>query len=239
MIKILVIDPIVSPTFSGITQKYLGDFQRTELEFEVCQVQKGPSSIETFFDEAFALPEILRIVQEKEREADAVVINCFAEPALHAARELADIPVVGPAEASISLALMLGHKFAIISTLRNSGPWSEMQVRSIGLESRLAGAVGIDIPVLELNSEPEKTAQRLEEAAKDLIRRGAEVIILGCTGMAMVSRLLRKKLSVPVIEPLAAAISVAESLVRLKLVHFKGGIYMSPRPETIKGYYWG
>ncbi|MGB9553738.1 MAG: aspartate/glutamate racemase family protein [bacterium] len=238
MIKILVIDPIVSSAFSGVTQKYLSDFQRPDLEFEICQVQKGPSSIETFFDEAFASPEILRIVQEKEKRVNAIVINCFAEPALHAARDLTQIPVVGPAEASVSLALMLGNKFAIISTLRNSGPWSEMQIRNMGLESRLAGAVGIDIPVLELNSQPEKTVLRLEEAARNLIQRGAEVIILGCTGMAMISKLLREKLPVPVIEPLSAAVSLAESLVRLKLVHYKGGIYMLPNPETIKGYYW-
>lgn len=238
MIKILVIDPIVSSGFSEVTQKYLSGFQRPDLGFEICQIQKGPSSIETFFDEAFALPEILRIVQEKEKRVNAIVINCFAEPALHASRDLVEIPVVGPAEASVSLALMLGNKFAIISTLRNSGPWSEMQIRTMGLESRLAGAVGIDIPVLELNNEPERTALRLEEAARNLIQKGAEVIILGCTGMAIISKLLREKLPVPVIEPLSAAVSLAESLVRLKLAHYKGGIYMSPDPETIKGYYW-
>jgi allantoin racemase len=237
MKKILVINPITNDFFNDMTKNYLEKIKSPDVEIEVVNIKAGPSSIETFYDEAFALPEILKTVDEYKARCDAIVINCFADPAVNAARELTDIPVVGPAEASMMIALMLGHKFGVISTFRNTGPWVELQTRNMGIEQRLAGAVGIDIPVLELGSDLKKTARYLVDAARDLIEsKGAEVIILGCTGMAPVARIVKEELEVPVIEPMATAFKVAELIVSLKLTHSKTGLYMTPNKDKIKIY---
>ncbi|HHW03874.1 MAG TPA: hypothetical protein GXX35_13890 [Thermoanaerobacterales bacterium] len=237
MKKILVISPITTVHFSGMTEEYLEGIKSPATEVECVNIRKGPASIETFYDEAYALPEILRIVDEYKTKCDAIMINCFADPAVNAARELADIPVVGPAEASMALALMLGHKFAVISTLRNSGPWIELQARSYGIENRMAAAIGIDIPVLELKTDLKKTAAYLIDAAKELIKsKGAEVIVLGCTGMAPVADMIRKELNVPVVEPMAAAFKMAEMMADLGLKHSKVGLYMTPDKGKISGY---
>jgi len=220
MRKILVIDPITTDSFNDMTKNYLEEIKSPDVKIEVVNIKAGPSSIETFYDEAFALPEILKTVDEYKAGCDAIVINCFADPAVNAARELTDIPVVGPAEASMMIALMLGHKFGVISTFRNSGPWIELQIRNMGIEQRLAGAIGIDIPVLELGSDLKKTARYLIDAARDLIEsKGAEVIVLGCTGMALVARIAKEELEVPVVEPMATAFKVAELMISLKLTH--------------------
>jgi allantoin racemase len=237
MKKILVINPITNDFFNDMTKNYLEKIKSPDVEIEVVNIKAGPSSIETFYDEAFALPEILKTVDEYKARCDAIVINCFADPAVNAARELTDIPVVGPAEASMMIALMLGHKFGVISTFRNTGPWVELQTRNMGIEQRLAGAVGIDIPVLELGSDLKKTARYLVDAARDLIEsKGAEVIILGCTGMAPVARIVKEELEVPVIEPMATAFKVAELIVSLKLTHSKTSLYMTPNKDKIKIY---
>jgi allantoin racemase len=237
MKKILVINPITTDSFNDMTKNYLEKIKSPDVEIEVVNIKAGPSSIETFYDEAFALPEILKTVDEYKARCDAIVINCFADPAVNAARELTDIPVVGPAEASMMIALMLGHKFGVISTFRNTGPWVELQTRNMGIEQRLAGAVGIDIPVLELGSDLKKTARYLVDAARDLIEsKGAEVIILGCTGMAPVARIVKEELEVPVIEPMATAFKVAELIVSLKLTHSKTSLYMTPNKDKIKIY---
>jgi allantoin racemase len=237
MKKILVINPITTDSFNDMTKNYLEKIKSPDVEIEVVNIKDGPSSIETFYDEAFALPGILKTVNEYKTRCDAIVINCFADPGINAARELTDIPVVGPAEASMMIALMLGHKFGVISTFRNTGPWVELQTRNMGIEQRLAGAVGIDIPVLELGSDLKKTARYLVDAARDLIEsKGAEVIILGCTGMAPVARIVKEELEVPVIEPMATAFKVAELIVSLKLTHSKTGLYMTPNKGKIKIY---
>jgi len=237
MKKILVINPITTDSFNDMTKNYLEKIKSPDVEIEVVNIKDGLSSIETFYDEAFALPGILKTVNEYKTRCDAIVINCFADPGINAARELTDIPVVGPAEASMMIALMLGHKFGVISTFRNTGPWVELQTRNMGIEQRLAGAVGIDIPVLELGSDLKKTARYLVDAARDLIEsKGAEVIILGCTGMAPVARIVKEELEVPVIEPMATAFKVAELIVSLKLTHSKTGLYMTPNKGKIKIY---
>jgi allantoin racemase len=237
MKKILVINPITTDSFNDMTKNYLEKIKSPDVEIEVVNIKDGPSSIETFYDEAFALPGILKTVNEYKTRCDAIVINCFADPAVNGARELTDIPVVGPAEASMMIALMLGHKFGVISTFRNTGPWVELQTRNMGIEQRLAGAVGIDIPVLELGSDLKKTARYLVDAARDLIEsKGAEVIILGCTGMAPVARIVKEELEVPVIEPMATAFKVAELIVSLKLTHSKTSLYMTPNKDKIKIY---
>lgn len=235
MRKILVINPITTDLFNDMTKNYLEEIKSPDVKIEVVNIKMGPSSIETFYDEAFALPEILKTVDEYKAGCDAIVINCFADPAVNAARELTDIPVVGPAEASMMIALMLGHKFGVISTFRNSGPWIELQIRNMGIKQRLAGAIGIDIPVLELGSDLKKTARYLIDAARDLIdSKGAEVIVLGCTGMALVARMAKEELEVPVIEPMATAFKVAELMISLKLTHSEIGLYMAPNKDKIK-----
>ena len=235
MKKILVVNPITTDSFNDMTKNYLEKIKSPDVEIEVVNIKAGPSSIETFYDEAFALPEILKTIDEYKSRCDAIVINCFADPAVNAARELTDVPVVGPAEASMMIALMLGHKFGVISTFRNSGPWIELQARNMGIEQRLAGAIGVDIPVLELGSDLKKTARYLVDAAKNLIEsKGAEVIILGCTGMAPVARIVKEELKVPVIEPMATAFKVAELMIGLKLTHSEIGLFLAPNRDKIK-----
>jgi len=237
MKKILVVNPITTDSFNDMTKNYLEKIKNPDIEIEVVNIKAGPSSIETFYDEAFSLPEILKTIDEYKSKCDAIVINCFADPALNAARELTDVPIVGPAEASMMIALILGHKFGVISTFRNSGPWIELQVRNMGIEQRLAGAIGVDIPVLELGKDLKKTARYLIDAARNLIdSKGAEVIVLGCTGMAPVARIIKEKIEVPVIEPMATAFKVAELIVSLKLTHSKTGLYMTPNKGKIKIY---
>lgn len=235
MRKILVINPITTDSFNDMTKNYLEGIKSPDIEMDVVNIKSGPSSIETFYDKAFALPEILKTIDEYKSRCDAIVINCFADPAVNAARELTNIPIVGPAEASMMIALMLGGKFGVISTFRNSGPWIELQARNMGIEQKLAGAIGVDMPVLELKKDLKKTARYLIDAARNLIdSKGAEVIVLGCTGMAPVARIVKKELEVPVIEPMAAAFKVAELTVGLKLAHSKIGLYMTPNKDKIK-----
>ncbi|MEW6624778.1 MAG: aspartate/glutamate racemase family protein [Bacillota bacterium] len=237
MKRILVINPITTEEFNRSAKEYIDRIKSPAFEVECVNIKKGPASIETFYDEAYALPDILRIVDEYKTKCDAIVINCFADPALNAAREITEIPIVGPAEASMALAILLGHKFAVISTFKNSGPWIEQQARTYGVEDRLAAAVGIDIPVLELKNDIERTASYLIDAAKELIEtKGAEVIVLGCTGMAPVAEMVKEELAIPVVEPMATALKTAEMLVELNLRHAKIGLYMEPDKSKISGY---
>lgn len=233
MKTILVIEPVVMNVWDAQDQveyrEYLTRLKGPGTVVKTVSLARGPASIETFYDEAFAVPEILHVIEDHGGGCDAIMVNCFADPGVRAIREIAGVPVVGAAEASMALALLLGHRFAVVSTGRNAGPWTELQARAMGVEQRLAAAVGIDIPVLGLGADREETARHLTEAANELVaRRGADVIILGCTGMALVADAVRAALPVPLIEPTAAAFKTAEMLAELRLHHAQTGLYMPP-----------
>ena len=230
MKTILVVEPVIVPEGED-EAGYLATVKDADTTVRFVSLTSGPPSIETFNDEAMAVTEMLSVIAAEAGDAEAIVVNCMADPGVRAVRELVDMPVVGPAEASVSLALQLGHSFAIVTIFDNGGPWTELQVRAMGVESRLAAAVGVDIPVLELEQDLEKTTAHLLASARECVEnRGADVLILGCTGMYPVVERIRQELDVPVIEPLAAAFKTAETLATLGLAHSHRGLYRRPDP---------
>lgn len=235
--RILVLNPIVNNVHLDADRDYFQRLAFAGTEVEILSITKGPKSIETFYDAQYAGPEILRVIKDKSTEFDAFLINCFADPALDAAREVTNKVVVGPGEAAMSLALHLGARFAVISVLPNTPYWVRIQARKLGVESRLAKATGINTPVLELYKTSDQVINQIVEAAQRAITdHEAEVIILGCTGMARLANMVREKLKVPVIEPAAAALKMAELLVDLNLSHYRGSSYLPADPNKIIGY---
>jgi len=235
--KILVINPVTTKKWLKKDREYFQEIADARTEIEIVGIEKGPKSIETFYDAVYAGPEILRLVKEKSDAADAIVINCFADPAVDAAREITDKIVLGPAETSMSIALHLGSKFSVISTFANTAPWVRLQAIKLGVESRLASAIGLDIPVLELEKDSENTVDKIVKGAERVIKLDeAEVIILGCTGMATLSNKIRKRISVPLIEPAATTLKMTELLFKLGLRHNRGRLYLTPTFNKIEGY---
>lgn len=235
--RILVISPVVSQELLKGYCEYFQGVADPTTEVEVVGVERGPTSIETFHDAVYAGPEILRLVREKHDTVDAIVVNCFADPAVDAAREITDKVVLGPAETSMSVALHLGARFSVVSVLPNTPYWVGWQARRLGIESRLASAIGVDIPVLEIDDAAEVTANEIVKAAELAIKRdGAEVIILGCTGMVSVAQAVRERLPIPVVEPAATTLKMAELLVKLGLHHHRGGLYLFATHAKIQGY---
>ena len=235
--RILVISPVVSQELLKGDREYFQGLADPTTEVQLVGVGKGPTSIETFHDTVYAGPEILRLVREKHDSVDAIMINCFADPAVDASREITGKIVLGPAETSMSVALHLGAKFSVVSVLPNTPHWVRWQARKLGIESRLASAIGVDIPVLGLEKDLEQTADEIIRAAKAAIERdGAEVIVLGCTGMVALTEAVRQKISVPLVEPAATTFKMAELLVKLGLCHHRGGLYLSACYDKIQGY---
>jgi len=210
------------------------------VKLDMASLDKGTASIEDAYDEAINTPYILEKVKKAEDEGyNAVVIDCFGDPGLDAARELVNIPVVGANEASCHLAAQLAPKFSIINIL----PETEHLVRGLavkyGLLQPLASVITINIPVLALEKDPEKTVATIAQAAEKAVKEdGAYAIVLGCTGMSSLiegvkSQLEAKGIKIPVIEPLRAAIYTAIAWTLMGASHSKEA-YRPPRPKLRK-----
>lgn len=238
--KIRVIHPIITNDFAQDILYEYRSLARKDTEISISIVERGPASIESQYDVAVALPDILKHVDKAQKEnMDAVIINCMADPGLDAARELASIPVIGMGEASLHLASILAHKFSVITILERDIPDLDRMFRKYDVYSRVASVKFINVPVLDLRDNEDAVAQAATEASIIAVKQdGAAAIAFGCGGLTgvvvKISNSLKEiGIEVPVINPTAAAIKMAESLVDMQLVFSKKTYPYPPKKKII------
>jgi allantoin racemase len=239
-VKIDVVVPVTTPGLSVVE-----DFQayaRPDTDVTLNILDCGPSSVESYYDEVLAMPDVVRRVVEAERRgSDAVVIDCAGDPGLSAAREVASVLVLGPAQTSMHVAAMLAHNFSVVTTLQAVVPMMEDLAKQYGLADKLRSVRAVDIPVLELEDESRLRAALLDEALKAVEEDGAHAIVLGCTGMRGCSDQLHAQLAerghpgIPVIDPALTAFKIAEALVDLNLAPSQR-TYPAPADKKVVGY---
>src|SRR3546814_15231059 len=103
---------------------------------------------------------------------------------------------------------MLGHRFSIVTVLDSVGPMIDNLAKLYGMADKLASIRVIDIPVLDLESDPARLTQELARASLAAVESdGAHAIVLGCTGFlgcaeALGSALAAKGYDLPVVDPI-------------------------------------
>ncbi len=234
--RIFVINPNTSASVTAHIQREMEKIKRPDTELTVVNPEHGPVSIESVYDEALATPPTLELVRQANQEGyDAIVLACFSDPGLDAAKEISEIPVIGIEEATLHVAAMLGHKFSITTTGRNRAPTREIHVRLRNVETAYASALVMDMPVLEMDAQPEKAKARILELAREAIKtQGTEVIILGCAGLAGYAEDIEQELGIVVLDPSAVGLKIAEAIVELGLTHSKVGRFAQPPAKEIK-----
>jgi allantoin racemase len=235
--RILVVNP---NTTAAMTEK-IGHAARavaaSGTEIIAVNPPDGPVSIEGYYDEAFSVPGLLAEIAKGEAlGVSAHIIACFDDTGLEAARSLASAPVIGIGEAAFHLASMLGHRFAVITTLSRSIAAIETNLLKYGLASRCAKVRACEVPVLALD-DPGSNASAQISAEIERARRedNAEVIVLGCAGMADLAARLSEQHGLPVVDGVASAVKLAEALGALGLKTSKVRSYASPLPKTYLG----
>ncbi|HET9414165.1 MAG TPA: aspartate/glutamate racemase family protein, partial [Pseudolabrys sp.] len=175
----------------------------------------GPPGIETQQHVDSVVAPLLKVVRENESEYAAFVVACYSDPGLHSVREATPKPVLGISECGILTALTLGHRFGVIAILQQSISRHLRYVGALGVSERLAGELPVGLRVTELSDES-KTFGRMVEVGKALRERyGADVVVMGCAGMARYRKPLQDKIGIPVVEPTQAAVAMAIGRVRL------------------------
>ena len=234
--QILVVNPNTSPAMTAAIATAARSAASPGTGIVAVQPGFGPVSIESHYDEAFAtagVAEQLRLAGPH----DGVVIACFGDPGLDAARELTAAPVLGIAEAAFHAASMLATGFSVVTTMTRTCVIAEHQVQRYGFGARCRGIHGTDIPVLDLEHCDASTVTRIETCARHALehdRSGA--IVLGCAGMAPLCRTLEQRLGVPVIDGVAVAVRFVEALAGLGLRTSKRGDYAAPLPKAFSGW---
>ena len=182
---------------------------------ECVTVADGPPGIETQQQMDAAIGPLLDLVRAREQDCSAFVIACYSDPGMQSMREATKKPVLGIAESGILTALTLGQRFGVIAMSHRSPPRQLRYIGALGVTSRLARILPLDLGVAELLDE-KRTFGRLVEVGKALrADHGADVVVMACAGMSPYRDRLQAEIGVPVVEPTQAAVGMALARVRL------------------------
>lgn len=197
----------------------------------------GAESVEGNFESYLAALGVMDCVMAYEQPFDAVIQAGYGEHGREGLQELLDVPVVDITEAAASLAMLLGHAYSVVTTLDRTVPLIEDRLRLAGLFQRCASVRASGLAVLELESDPARAVEAIVTQAEIAVRDDkAEVICLGCGGMAGLDERIRERTGVPVVDGVTAAVTLAESLVRLGLRTSKVRTYAKPREKRVTGW---
>jgi len=194
--------------------------------------ESGPASIESHYDEAMSVPGLLAAIQRGEEQGvDGYVIACFGDPGLDAAREVARGPVIGIAEAAMQTASHLGRGFSVVTTLARTMGRAADLAGHYGMQRFCLGIHACEIPVLDLDADPD-ARKIVTEACRDAVDAdGSDVVVLGCAGMADMCGPISAELGVPVVDGVTAATLTVQSLVAMGLGTSKRGEFAAPLPK--------
>ncbi|MDN7142645.1 Asp/Glu/hydantoin racemase [Pseudomonas sp. JQ170] len=197
----------------------------------------GAESVEGNFESYLAAIAVMERVLSYDQPYDAVIQAGYGEHGREGLQELLNVPVVDITEAAASVAMLLGHRYSVVTTLDRTVPLIEDRLKLAGLDSRCASVRASGLAVLELEEDPERAIESVVREAEEAVRVDkAEVICLGCGGMVGLEERIQARTGVPVVDGVTAAVALAESLVRLKLSTSKVRTYAPPRAKQILGW---
>lgn len=197
----------------------------------------GAESVEGNFESYLAAIAVMDRVMAYDQPFDAVIQAGYGEHGREGLQELLNVPVVDITEAAASTAMFLGHAYSVVTTLDRTVPLIEDRLKLAGLYQRCASVRASGMAVLELEEDPLGAMEAIVHQAELAIRDDkAEVICLGCGGMAGLDEQIRQRTGVPVVDGVTAAVTIAESLVRLGLSTSKIRTYATPRPKKVMGW---
>ncbi len=236
--KIKVINPNTTWGMTQAIELSAEKAARKGTEISAVSPEKGPVSIESYYDEQLAIVGMLEeVLKGEKKKFDAYIIACFGDPGLYAAREIVNVPVIGIAEAAMFTACMLAPKFSVLTVLARSQQVTEELIRKYGLWERCASLRTTGLTVLDFEEDPKVGEAALKEAARYAVTEdGAEALLLGCAGMAGLEKAIEEEVFVPVVDGVAAGVKMAESLHDMGLKTSKKKTFAKPEKKEIVGF---
>lgn len=209
--RVIVVNPNRTERISAQVDDAVRDLaEGLGIEVEVITSPGGPPAIESDADVAASVGPMIEIASG--HKADAYVVACFSDPGIGEMRAKLDAPVFGIAESAVLAAMSRGRSVGVISAVEEAIPRHDRYWDRIGVARRVVADVATGRGVLDLESE--EAYEDVLDAGKQLADSGADVLVLGCTGMTHLRARLQDDLGLPVVEPCQAAVTFAAAALR-------------------------
>ncbi|QUS38357.1 Asp/Glu racemase [Tardiphaga alba] len=195
--RILLINPNTTETVTALVAQHVAAVAGDAAAFVPVTGRFGARYISTRASSAIAAHAALDAYAAHGAGCDAVYLACFGDPGLLALREIADVPVVGMAEAACLEAAKRG-RFAIVTGGALWGPMLTEFVASLGLADKLTGVRTIAPTGGEIATNPDAALAALARACMACATEdGADVVILGGAALAGLAERIQPNVTVP------------------------------------------
>lgn len=218
----------------------LAQYPGPELELRTTAVRRAaPSSVAVEFRQiegnvyrkgltnlhrALVAPLVARAAREAEQDGcHAVVPYGTLDLGVEEARHVVDIPVLGPGRTGCHAAATVGHRFAVLCYDDPHVAMFRRLTREWEVDRQVSSIREVGVPITEMAADPARLRDRFLAVAREAIEaEGAELILP--LGMTMVpvhlsAAELTAELGVPVLDPLAATLRLAEALASTGFVN--------------------
>lgn len=234
--KLLLINPNITEVMTEAMASEARRFASPGTDIVAVTAAFGTQYVENRAEAAIASHAVLDALAKHVAGCDAAIVCAFGDPGLAAAREFADIPVVGIEESAILAAWMLGRRYSIICLTPRLRTWYIECAHEHGLAGRLASVRALDAPIEDITRAKDQFRDLLVQHCMQAIEHDdAEVIIFGGGPIAGLAREVRDEIPVPTLDGVSSAVRMAEALVGLRTRPATRGSFARPAPKPAKG----
>lgn len=239
--RILVINPNTSATMTGEILAAARSAAAEGTEIVAARPRFGSEAIdsaaESYLSAVGVMDVVATMLGSGKFDFDAVILAGFGEHGRDALQEMLTVPVFDIAECAVQVAYLIGRRFSVITTLARSIAPIEDRLAVAGLSAHCASVRACGLGTAEVDANPAAAVQAIvDEAARAVAHDGADVICLGCAGMAGVTAAISAKVGVPAVDGVAAAVGLAQAVVGLGLSTSKAGVY-APGPPNVRSHW--
>ncbi|MGX7679167.1 aspartate/glutamate racemase family protein [Jatrophihabitans sp. DSM 45814] len=235
--QILVVNPNTSAAMTQDIAKAAAAAAAPNTTILAVQPFFGPAAIDSAMESYLSAVAVMDRILAVTEPYDAVVMAGFGEHGRDAVAELLTVPVLDIAESSAHVALMLGRNYAVVTTLQRSVAAITDRLEAAGLAGRCVSIRSCGLSTAAVEKDPDAAMAAIIEQAEIAVSYDhAEVICLGCGGMAGLAEAITNRLGVPVVDGVAAGVRLAEALVGLGLSTSKVCTYASPPGNPVSGW---
>lgn len=209
MRKILVINPNSNASVTrGLEAALDGWHSLAGITIECCTISRGPFGIESDEDIQAVEPLLLEEIGRR-KDCAAFVIACYSDPGLDACRLAGPKPVFGMQQSAVASAIAYGGKFGVLALSQRSIDRHLGYLQRLGVRQLLAAEYPLGLSVDAAANDASAFARIIDGGRQLIDNDGANVLILGCAGMAVHRRAAEQALGVAVIDPAQAATALA------------------------------
>lgn len=200
---------LINPNTSDQTTELMVEVARAVLpDFQVTGLT-APYGVGLITDEdmlATAAEAVNSLRGVIEPDIDGVIVAAFGDPGLEQMQQALAVPVVGIAQAGILAAAKGGRRYSIATTTADLVNAIRRRAEDYGTADQLVSIRLTEAPIAATMADPALLVEQLFDAISLAVTEdGAEAVIVGGGPLAAATRSLKARVSVPVIEPVAAA----------------------------------